>query len=135
MTTPALEPTTPSLFYVKAVLDPNDTERVQCTYYTASDCNPESQVVPPLKIPKAAGAAFFVNVPTEANLLLVGSVADRVDTSIIDPTYAAATSNLASVAMPTAVIVEQGVLLIFSSQGGTTQLYSSADPTVINDES
>ncbi len=133
MTAPALEPTTPCLFYVKAVLDPIHTERVQCTYFTASDCNSESQVWPPLRIPKAAGAAFFVNVQTEANLLLVGSVADRVDTSIIDPTYSAATSNLSTVPMPTAVIIEQGVLLIFSSQGATTRLYSSTDPTIVND--
>ena len=133
MTDPSSEPTTPTLFYVKAVVDPADKQRAQCTFYTASDCNPKSQVVPPLQIPKAAGAAIFVNVPTDANLLLVGAVADRVDTSIIDPTYVVATSNFVTVAMPTAVVIEQGVLLIFSTQGASTQLFSSADPTIVND--
>jgi hypothetical protein len=81
----------------------------------------------------AAGEAIFVQVPTVANWLLVGAVADRVDTTVIDPSFLPATFNQVSVPMPHTQVITQGVLLIFSSQGTTTQLYSSADPTVVND--
>lgn len=121
-----------NIFYVKAVPDKDDPQRAKCTFYTDFDC--KNKVKPPLSIPITAGEVIFVGVPTAANWLLVGAVADRVDTTIIDPSFLPATFNQVSVPMPRTEIVTQGVLLIFSSQGTTTQLYSSADPTVKNDD-
>jgi hypothetical protein len=126
---PKAEPT--NIFYVKAVPDKEDPQRAKCTFFTDYDC--KNRVKPPLSIPVAAGEAIFVQVPTVANWLLVGAVADRVDTTVIDPSFLPATFNQVSVPMPHTQVITQGVLLIFSSQGTTTQLYSSADPTVVND--
>jgi len=134
MTTLTPEPTPNNTFYVQAVLDPVDPKRAACAFYTDGDCNPTSRVVPPLNIPKAAGGVYFVNVPTAANLLLVGAVSDRVDTGIINPGYGSSTGNTVCVLMPTAQVISKGVLLVFSSQGAPTQLYSSADPTIVNDD-
>jgi hypothetical protein len=121
-----------NIFYVKALPDKDDPQRAKCTFFTDYEC--KNKVKPPLSIPVAAGEVIFVGVPTVANWLLVGAVADRVDTTIIDPSFLPATFNQVSVPMPHTHIIEQGVLLIFSSQGTTTQLYSSADPTVKNDD-
>lgn len=120
------------IFYVKAVPDEDDPQRAKCTFFTDYDC--KHKVKPPLSIPIAAGEAVFVGVPTAANWLLVGAVADRVDTTIIDPSFLPATFNQVAVPMPRTEIITQGVLLIFSSQGTTTQLYSSADPVIKNND-
>lgn len=121
---------TSNIFYVKAVPDLTDPQRARCSFYTDYECT--QQVFPPLTIPKAAGEVIFVQVTTPDHWLLVGAVADRVDTAIVDPSFLPATFNQVSVAMPRDHVIHQGVLLIFSSQGLTTQLYSSADPTVKN---
>lgn len=126
---PKTEPT--NIFYVKAVPDKDDSQRAKCTFFTDFDC--KNKVKPPLSIKVTAGEVIFVGAPTAANWLLVGAVADRVDTTIIDPTFLPASFNQVSVPMPETHVIEQGVLLIFSSQGTKTQLYSSADPTVVND--
>lgn len=120
-----------NVFYVQAALDPLDPKRAICTFFTDFDCRKPAKR--PLSIPKGAGEVIFVHVPTPDRWLLVGAVADRVDTTIIDPSFLPATYNQVSIPMPTDDIITQGVLLIFSSQGTTTQLYSSADPTVQND--
>lgn len=121
----------PNIFYIKAVPDKKDPQRAHCSFFTDFAC--KKQVTPPLSIPKTAGEVVFVQTPTADNLLLVGSVADRVDTTVIDPTFLPAAFNQVAVPMPEEHVITQGVLLIFSSQGLTTQLYSSADPTVRND--
>ena len=121
-----------NIFYVKAVPDKEDPQRAKCTFFTDYDC--KNKVKPPLSIPLAAGEAIFVQVPTVANWLLVGAVADRVDTTVIDPSFLPATFNQVAVPMPRTQVITQGVLLIFSSQGTTTQLYSSADPVIKNDD-
>lgn len=126
---PKSEPT--SIFYVKAVPDKEDSQRAKCTFFTNYECT--NKVKPPLSIPVDAGEVVFVGVTTAANWLLVGAVADRVDTTIIDPSFLPATFNQVSVPMPRTHVITQGVLLIFSSQGTTTQLYSSADPVIKND--
>lgn len=127
---PKADPT--NIFYVKAVPDKGDSQRAKCAFFTDYDC--KNKVKPPLSIPVTAGEAIFVGVPTSADWLLVGAVADRVDTTIIDPSFLPATFNQVSVPMPRTHIITQGVLLIFSSQGTTTQLYSSADPVIKNDD-
>ena len=127
---PKSEPT--NIFYVKAVPDKEDPQRAKCTFFTDYDC--KTKVKPPLSIPLTAGEAIFVQVPTTANWLLVGAVADRVDTTVIDPSFLPATFNQVAVPMPLTEVITQGVLLIFSSQGTTTQLYSSADPVIKNND-
>lgn len=127
---PKAEPT--NIFYVKAVPDKEDPQRAKCTFFTDYDC--KNKVKPPLSIPVTAGEAIFVQVSTAANWLLVGAVADRVDTTVIDPSFLPATFNQVAVPMPVTHVITQGVLLIFSSQGTTTQLYSSADPVIKNDD-
>ncbi|HEY8877314.1 MAG TPA: hypothetical protein VIN03_07105 [Roseateles sp.] len=126
------KPKPTNIFYVKAVPDKKDPQRAHCSFFTDYAC--KKKVETPLSIPKAAGEVIFVQVTTEDNWLLVGGVADRVDTAIVDPSFLPATFNQLSVPMPRDHVIHQGVLLIFSSQGTTTQLYSSADPTVKNDE-
>ncbi len=121
-----------NVFYVQATKDPLDEKRAICTFFTDFDCRWPAKK--PLSIPKGAGEVIFVHVPTPDHWLLVGAVADRVDTPIVDPSFLPATFNQVSVAMPTEEVITQGILLIFSSQGATTQLYSSADPTVQNND-
>jgi hypothetical protein len=120
-----------NIFYVKAMPDVTDPQRASCTFYTDYACT--NEVTPPMSIPLKAGEAIFVQVDTPNHWLLVGAVSDRCDTSVIDPSFLPATYNQVVVPMPVDSIVEEGVLLIFSSQGSTTQLYSSSDPTVRND--
>ncbi|HEV6965256.1 MAG TPA: hypothetical protein VK305_07565 [Roseateles sp.] len=117
---------------MKAKPDLTDPQRAHCSFFTDYACT--RQVVPPLSIPKQAGEVIFVQVTTADNWLLVGGVADRVDTAVVDPSFLPATFNQLAVPMPVTHVVTQGVLLIFSSQGPETRLYSSADPTVRNDD-
>jgi hypothetical protein len=121
-----------NVFYVKAEKDPADPKRVSCTFFKDFDCR--KRAGRPLRIPRDAGEVIFVHVPTLENLLLVGALADRVDTTIVDPSYQAAVFNQVSVPMPTEEPITQGILLIYSSQGNRTQLYSSADPIVENND-
>ncbi|MFG6414791.1 hypothetical protein ACG02S_12865 [Roseateles sp. DC23W] len=121
-----------NIFYVKAVPDKDDPQRAKCTFFTDFDC--KYKVKPPLSIPQSAGEAVFVHAPSAANWLLVGAVADRVDTTIVDPSFLPATFNQVSIPMPRTEVITQGVLLIFSSQGTTTQLFSSADPVIRNND-
>lgn len=119
-----------NIFYVQAGPDKKDPQRARCSFFTDYECT--QRVLPPMTIPLNAGEVVFVQVPTPDNWLLVGGVADRVDTTVIDPSFLPAAFNQVSVPMPTNQVITQGVLLIFSSQGQQTQLYSSADPTVKN---
>lgn len=119
-----------NIFYVKAVPAKKDPLRAQCSFYTDYACTQPAPL--PLTIPLETGEAIFVQVTTPDNWLLVGGVADRVDTSVVDPSFLPATFNQLVVPMPTDRVITQGVLLIFSSQGTTTQLYSSGDPIIKN---
>ena len=121
-----------NIFYVKAMPDPIDPQRARCTFFTDYACTQKASL--PLSVPLTAGEAIFVQVAAPNNWLLVGGVADRCDTSVIDPTFLPSTFNQLVVPMPTDRVISQGVLLIFSSQGATTQLYSSSDPVVKNDD-
>jgi hypothetical protein len=129
--TPKASKKSTNVFYVQATKDPLDPARAVCAFFTDFDCRKPAKR--PLTIPKGASEVIFVHVPTPDHWLLVGAVADRVDTAIVDPSFLPATFNQISVAMPTEQVITQGILLIFSSQGTTTQLYSSADPVVQND--
>ena len=121
-----------NVFYVQATQDPLDPKRAVCAFFTDFECrNPAKR---PLSIPQDAGEVIFVHVPTLDHWLLVGAVADRVDTTIVDPSFLPATFNQVAVEMPTEEIITQGILLIFSSQGTETCLYSSADPVVHNND-
>lgn len=119
-----------NVYYVQAGVDPLDPKRAVCSFFFDFDCQHPATL--PLSIPKQSGEVVFVHVQTANQWLLVGAVGDRVDTAIVDPTFLPATYNQVSVPMPTHEVILQGVLLIFSSQGPTTQLYSSADPVVKN---
>ncbi|MFG6458426.1 hypothetical protein [Roseateles sp. BYS96W] len=123
------EPT--NIFYVQAEPDPLDPQRARCTFFTDYACT--DPVKSPMSIPVTAGEAIFVQVATPNHWLLVGAVADRCDTSVIDPSFLPSTFNQVAVAMPVNRVISQGVLLIFSSQGEVTQLYSSSDPVIRND--
>ncbi|MFG6446643.1 hypothetical protein ACG0Z6_00150 [Roseateles sp. BYS180W] len=127
-------------FYVQAGPSPQNPDMAACHYYSDYACTQEVQE--PLRIPKDAGEVVFVLVPYAAaanpskvsnQWLMVGSVADRVDTAAIDPIMTPATGNTVRIPMPKEKTVKQGVILLFSSQGPTTQLYASDDPTVINE--
>jgi hypothetical protein len=119
-----------STFYVQAVPDPLDPQRARCTFFTDYACT--DQVKSPMSIPVTAGEVIFVQVATPNHWLLVGAVADRCDTSVIDPSFLPSAFNQVVVPMPVDRIISQGILLIFSSQGVATQLYSSSDPIVKN---
>jgi hypothetical protein len=128
-----------NFFYVQVAPDPTDKYAL-CNYFSDFACT--QPVASPLKVPKAAGAASFVLVPylAEANpnpnqsndLILVGAIADRVDTPAIDPTLIPATTNTVTVQLPVNQVITQGVLLVFSSQGTSTTLYATSDPQVEN---
>lgn len=122
---------TTNTYYVKARPDLTDPQRAHCSFFTDYACT--QQVLPPLSIPKMAGEVIFVQVMTADNWLLVGGVADRVDTPVVDPSFLPAAFNQLAVPMPVGRPIRQGVLLIFSSQGPVTQLFSSGDPVVQND--
>lgn len=127
---PKTEAAAGNIFYVKAVPAKKDPLRANCTFYTDYACTQPAPV--PLSIPLNAGEAIFVQVTTADNWLLVGGVADRVDTPVVDPSFLPATFNQLVVPMPLDRVITQGVLLIFSSQGTETQLYSSGDPIIKN---
>ncbi len=121
----------PTTFYVKASADPSNLYAL-CTYYTDPEC--QHPVDSPLSIPRQAGGVTFQLVSNGNNWQMVGAVADRVDTPEIDPTMVPAVSNAVTVAMPTNTQITEGIVLVFTSTNVPTQLYASADPTVINDE-
>lgn len=121
-----------NVFYVQAAPDKKDPQRAHCTFFTDYECT--QKVKPPLSIPLTSGEAIFVQVTTPDNWLLVGGVADRVDTAVVDPTFLPAAFNQVSIPMPRDRVVTQGVLLIFSSQGTETRLFSSGDPIVKNND-
>ncbi len=128
-------------FYVQAGAPLAEPNRAVCAYYTDYACT--QRVESPLKIPQDAGMVTFVLVPfiasanpspTPNNWLLVGAVDDRVDTPAIDPSMTLAAANAVSITMPTTQQVQQGVILLFSSQGATTQLFASKDPIIENND-
>ncbi len=130
-----------SLFYVQVAPDPTDSYAL-CNYFTDYECT--QQVWSPLQVPLDAGLVRFVLVPYLASanpdpdksntLLLVGAIADRVDTPVIDPTLIPAAVNTVTVALSTSQVVMKGMVLVFSSQGAETKLYASSDPQVENGE-
>lgn len=129
-------------FYVQAGALPVEPNRAVCAYFTDYACT--RRVESPLKIPQDAGSVTFVLVPylasanpspTPNTWLLVGAVDDRVDTPAIDPSMTLAAANAVTIAMPTIDKVQQGVILLFSSQGATTQLFATKDPVIQNDGS
>ncbi|MFN5048464.1 hypothetical protein [Roseateles sp.] len=118
-------------FYVKASADPSNRFAL-CTYYSDPEC--KNEVESPLRIRRNAGGVTFQMVANGNGWQLVGAVADRVDTPAIDPTMTPAANNTVTVAMPTATQITEGIVLLFTSTSVPTQLYASADPQVINDE-
>jgi hypothetical protein len=126
-------------FYIQVAPDPSGNYAL-CNYFRDYACT--QPVESPLRIPLHAGAVSFVLVPYLAsanpnpkkpnNLMLVGAIADRVDTAAIDPTFIPAVANAVTAPVPVDQVVVQGVVLVFSSQGPRTQLYASCDPQVEN---
>lgn len=126
-------------FYIQAGALPADPNRAVCAYFSDYACT--RRVESPLSIPQDAGSVTFVLVPylagvnpspTPNNWLLIGAVDDRVDTPAIDPAMTLAAANAVTITMPTNQQVQQGVILLFSSQGATTQLFATKDPIVEN---
>lgn len=126
-------------FYIQAGAPLADPNRAVCAYFKDYACT--QRLESPLRIPPDAGSATFVLVPylpginpspTPNNWLLIGAVDDRVDTPAIDPVMTLAAANAVTISMPTDQKVQQGVILLFSSQGPTTQLFATKDPIVEN---
>jgi len=124
--------TSPNLYFVKATAADNFA---LCEYFTLNDDGSYTQVKSPLSIPSAAASCNFQQHP-ESTLTLQAAVFKTlpVSSTFKDYNYSPIASNgQVAVSMPVDKTVTKGVVLMFNNADGS-QLYSSTDPEVRNDE-
>ncbi|MDC8784898.1 hypothetical protein [Roseateles koreensis] len=118
-------------YYVKAI---SVGGFAQCSYFILNEDGSYTQVKSPLQVSPTSTACNFLQHP-DSVLLLQAAVFKTlpVSTNFASYNYAPISNGSVAVSMPDNRTVTKGVVLTFSNPDGT-QLFSSSDPEVKNDD-